>query len=100
MIRGTTPTHVFNLPIDTEIIKALRITYAQFGRNVVEKTLKDVRLEGNAIRLTLSREETLLFRTGSPVSWQMEILTVDEVVLANRVQTVSVDVLLNEEALE
>lgn len=32
MIRGTTPTHIFQLPMDTGDLKQIRITYSQLGR--------------------------------------------------------------------
>ena len=38
MIRGTTPTHIFKLPIDTSTIRQLRITYVQYGKTVLEVT--------------------------------------------------------------
>lgn len=99
MIRGTTPTHIFNLPISTEIIKDLRITYTQFRRTVIEKNLKAVTLDEKSIRLTLTQEETLQFRTSSPVFLQMKVLTSNGAVLATKVQELSIDEVLNEEVL-
>lgn len=36
MSQGTTPTHVFTLPIDTSTISQLRITYIQGGTVVLD----------------------------------------------------------------
>lgn len=51
MYRGSTPTHVFTLSIPVEDIKALRLTYAQGGRTVLEKTEKEVKMEGNTVTI-------------------------------------------------
>lgn len=99
MIRGTTPTHIFNLSIETDTIKAVRITYEQFSKVVLEKTESDVTMEGKAIKLKLTQEETLRFRNGYAVSFQMKILTNDGVVMACPVKTISVEEILNEEVL-
>lgn len=40
--RGTTPTHIFDLSIDTGQITQLRITYHQLRREVLELTQDDV----------------------------------------------------------
>lgn len=99
MIRGTTPTHIFNLPIETSTLKSVRITYEQFSRPVLEKTESDVAMDGKTIRLKLTQEETLKFREGVAVSFQMKVLTTDNVALATPVKTFSVEAILNEEVL-
>lgn len=97
MIRGTTPTHIFNLPIDTKIIEDLRVTYEQAGKALVEKKLTDVTTDGKQIRLTLTQEETLLFRPGLHAHLQLKVLTTDKSVLANHVTEITVEEILNEE---
>lgn len=99
MIRGTTPTHIFNLKIDTATVKEVRITYAQCSKVILEKTEKDVTMEGKAIRLKLTQEETLLFREDFSVQLQLKILTTDNVVLACPVEDLDVEKILNEEVL-
>lgn len=99
MIRGTTPTHIFNLPIETGTLKAVRITYEQFSRAVLEKTEGDVTMDGKTIRFKLTQEETLRFRKDVSVSFQIKVLTTDNVVLATPVETLSVKDILNEEVL-
>lgn len=43
IIRGTTPTHIFKLPIDiSSIRRQLRITYSQYSKTVLEVTEADV----------------------------------------------------------
>ena len=78
MIRGSTPTHVFRLPISTELIKALRITYVQKQKTVLEKTEQDVTMDGTTISLRLTQEETLAFNAECRVKIQLKVLTVNE----------------------
>ena len=100
MIRGTTPTHIFNLPIATKTIKEVRVTYAQNGKTVVEKTETDVTMTSAAIRLKLSQEDTLKFAVTVPVQVQLKVLTTGDVVMASPIKMVPVSVILNEEVLE
>lgn len=100
MIRGTTPTHIFRLQIETATIKEVRITYAQYSKVILEKTEKDVTLEDKSIRLKLTQEETLLFRDKVSVQLQLKILTTDNSVLACPVKDLPVEEILNEEVLE
>lgn len=100
MIRGTTPTHTFNLPIDTKTIKTVRISYKQKDTVVFEKTEKDVTMLSTAIKLKLSQEDTLLLKQNTPVQIQLKVLTSDDVVMASPIKTIPVEVILNEEVLE
>lgn len=100
MIRGTTPTHIFNLPIDTSIIKEVRITYVQYSKIIVEKTERDVAISDQTIRFKLAQEETLRFAKSTPVRVQLKVLTTDNTVLASPIRDIPVDDILNEEVLE
>lgn len=44
IIRGTTPYHSFILPLSTEQIETLYITYLQNGQVVLEKNLEEIEL--------------------------------------------------------
>lgn len=61
MFRGTTPTFNFTLPFDGRQITALNVCFAQQQQVVLEKTLADCAVEENALRVTLTEEETLRF---------------------------------------
>lgn len=100
MIRGTTPTHIFRLPISTDTLKEIRITYEQYSKTVLEKTERDVNLNENEIRLKLTQQETLKFSPRITVKLQMKVLTTDNTVLASPVKELSVEEILNEEVLE
>ena len=105
MRRGTTPTITFNLPFDTEIIKDLRITFAQevsfFNEQntVIDKSLSDCTLDGSQIILALTQEDTLKLDSGKGVTFQVKILTTDGQVIASKPRSVAVGLILNGEVL-
>ena len=59
MIRGTTPTNIFNVDADLTTASAVYITYEQDGVTAFEKTLEDILVEANKLTVTLTQEETL-----------------------------------------
>lgn len=77
MFRGTTPTHIFNVSIDTSTIKEVKITYAQNNEVVLVKRTKDCTIEEGKIKTTLSQEETFSFDCTSRVTIQVRVLTED-----------------------
>lgn len=99
MIQGTTPTHIFKLPIDTSTIRQLRITYAQYGKTVLEATEADVTKTGHEIRYRLSQADTLKFKVPEAVALQIKLLTEDGSVMASRIMTLTVEKILNTEVL-
>lgn len=100
MFRGSTPTHVFTLSIPVEEIQALRLTYVQGGKTVLDKTEADVKMSGATVTLRLTQEETLAFGDTAPVNIQLKVLTTDGAVLPSQIFRVHVDEILNEEVLE
>ena len=99
MYRATTPTHAFKLPFEANMLKEIRITYAQGDTIVLEKTEADCTLSGNTVSLMLTQEETLLFNA-ERVNIQMRVLTTDGVVMASNKKSVIVQDVLNEEVLK
>lgn len=99
MIRGTTPTHIFEIPIDSSLLKQVQITYAQGSTNLLVKTIEDCVLDGNSISVTLSQEETLMFSHKKDVEVQIRVLTKDGTAMATTVRQVDVGRVLNEEVL-
>lgn len=100
MIRGTTPTHVFQLPIDAGTLKEVRITYKQHSKVVLEKTEADVTMEGRTISFVLTQEESMRFESGVTVKLQVKVLTVNGTVLASPIREFTVEDILNSEVLE
>lgn len=99
MIRGTTPTHIFTIPFDTDTIADLRISYAQCGKEVVVKTLKDAKLNGATITVDLTQEDTLKFDCSKQVLMQVKVLTLGGEVLSSDIIVVNVGQCLNSEVL-
>lgn len=75
MFKGTTPTHMFNVPIDTSIIKEVKITYSQRDKEVLVKRTEDCTISEGLITTRLSQEDTFLFEGNMIVTIQMRILT-------------------------
>lgn len=100
MIRGTTPTHIFALPFSLELVKTLEITYAQCGKIVLQKGLADCEIEGNAVRLDLTQEETFKLSESMYVDIQLRVLTQQDDALASRIMRVRVEDCLSKEVLK
>jgi hypothetical protein len=100
MIRGTTPTHVFEIPLDASLVADLRVSYAQGGDALITKKLADVKLEGNTITVRLTEEETLLFDHSKSIAFvQVKVKTTGGDVLSSRIMNFNVFEALNEEVL-
>lgn len=86
MIRGTTPTHTYNLPFDTALIDKIKIAYAQNGVVVLTKEKADCKFEGNTVTVRLTQEDTLKF-DASRVQIQIRVLTIGGDALASDIVT-------------
>lgn len=64
MIRGTTPTHTFEVPFHTSTIDELEILYVQGKGPILTKVKDDCTFTDNVIRVDLTQEETLKFKEG------------------------------------
>lgn len=101
MIRGTTPTHTFNLPFGVEFIKAGKVTYSQDGAIVLNKEIKDCALEGQTITIKLTQEDTFKFDcTKGYVYIQIRLLTTGDDALASGLIRVEVEKCLDSEVLK
>ena len=85
MIQGTTPTHTFNVGIDTGNIDALRITYKQGSNIILTKEKGDCTLGEKQITCKLSQEETLRFQSNVDVRMQIRIRTNDGEAIASKI---------------
>lgn len=91
MIRGSTPTHTFNIPIDGSIIDKLEIVYYQ-GENIVTKTENDCEIYGETVKVKLTQDDTLSFQNASrSVRVQMRIKTTSGDVMISDISTLSVE---------
>ena len=75
MFKGTTPTHTFNVSIDTSLIKEVKITYSQKDKDVLIKRTKDCTIDEGTISIRLSQEDTFLFEGNTMVMIQLRVLT-------------------------
>ena len=74
MIKGTTPTHTFNIPFDTSLIDEVRVVYSQNDTPLLTKTTEDCIMVEQTISVTLTQEDTFLF-DNKPVDIQLRVLT-------------------------
>jgi hypothetical protein len=99
MIQGTTPTHKFHLPFDTENIKNVRIAYEQKGKIVLTKELTDCDRDGECLMTTLTQEETLKFDANVNVRIQLHVRNEDDKAIASKPISVPVYVLLDKRVI-
>lgn len=109
MIRGTTPTHTFKFNnLDPSTFKVLNIYYAQQGVELLSKNKEDCifstkETEDGIVYLasvTLTQEETKIFKAKYTVKVQLRVLTEDNRALATPEYEVPVWDVINDEVLE
>ena len=103
MIKGTTPTLQFKLPISTDVIKSAEIIlrYVDNLKSVtIERTMEECEVGTNTISAVLTQEETLALPAPSIAEVQLRVLTNDDVALATLPIKVSIKELLKESVIE
>ena len=109
MIRATTPTHTFTFDtLDPSTFKVLNIYYAQQGVEILTKgkddcTFSTKETDTKMIYLasvTLTQEETKLFKPKFDVEVQLRVLTSDDRALATQKYKLPVRDVINDEVLE
>lgn len=96
MIRGTTPTVQFTLPINPSILECLYITFAQKGAVVVEKCLTDCECDGEEVTCRLTQGDTLALNCKRPVDVQVRLKTVNGDAIASQIYTIPAGRILKE----
>lgn len=102
MIRGTTPTLEFVLPIETNAIISAEVMVQYVDKHkeiTITKTLDECNVGDNTITARLTQEETLKLPAPSTVDVQLRVLTDDGTALATEVKKVSVKRLLKESVI-
>lgn len=99
MIRGTTPTHSWEMPFPASAVKAVRVTYTQDKTTILEKTESDCTIADNLISVKLTQEDTLNFEALKNASVQVKVLTTAGDVVANDESKIVIQDTLNEEVL-
>lgn len=109
MIRGTTPTHTFSFcKLDPSTFKVLNIYYAQQGTEIFVKQKEDCVFSTEetdngtvyTAAVTLTQEETKLFKAKYDVEVQLRVLTMDDKALATPRYNLPVWDVINDEVLE
>lgn len=105
MIRGTTPTLWFDLPIDPNLVDHVYLSVFQRGKEVYTKTEKDMWLEeiplrddevGYRVNVKLTQEETLKLNNKEIVKIQARIKTTTGDALSSNIIVAQVDGLLKD----
>jgi hypothetical protein len=96
---GTTPTHEFTIPFDVSLVDKLKITYSQNGKEVLVKYAEDCKFDGNTVSVTLSQEDTFLFKECENALIQMRVKAKDGGVHGSDVGTIPVLRCLDREVL-
>ena len=100
MRKGTTPSFVFELPIEVDTIKNAKVIFS-FNNDVkLEKYLKQCAASGNKLTVKLTQEETFLFECNATVKIQLRVVTVNGDALASDVFSVFVHQCLDDEVIE
>ena len=97
--RGTTPTQIFTLPFEKELIADLRITYTQANQKIITKNLADVEINGNDISFMLTQEETFKFKEEKNILVQLKIKTTEGQVFNSDIIYIRVDPALDNEVI-
>lgn len=99
MTPGTTSTHTFNLPISTDEVAELRITYEQSGKIILQKEKDDCTLNDKQVIVKLSQKESLQFASNVIVRMQIKALTTGGDVLISKIIKKSTNIVLDKEAI-
>lgn len=84
VIRGTTPTHKFDLPYTPDLIEDLRVIYGQNKKSVFSKIKEDCVIKEGKLIVDLLQEETLLFMPNKTVSIEIKIKLITGKVVRNK----------------
>ena len=99
IVRGTTPTHTFTLPMDCGELQSIRVVYAQGEATRIKKEAADLTCEGKSVRCTLTQAETLSLSADMRCEIQVRALTADGIALAGRIIREDVGRCLDNEVL-
>lgn len=96
MIRGTTPTICFKLPLPNDQISECWLTINQRGEEVITKTKSDITYDGEKYSVKMTQEETLQLDDSQYAEIQLRLRTASGDALASKVARVDVLKILKE----
>ncbi len=88
--QGTTPTLTWDIPYDVAALAAANVTIQQYGRTLIERSLKDCHCEGKQISVTLTQEETLMLDHRCPAKIQAAVRSVSDTTARTRVDALEI----------
>ena len=100
IIRGTTPTHTFTLPIDSDQCVKVRIIYAQDNVVLIKIDGDRVAYSGDTVSCKLTQEETQALDCMKLCDVQVRVLTVAGDAMASEIIRVKVGRCLDDEVLK
>lgn len=100
IIRGTTPTHTFVLPMDVSLCSKLRVIYAQDDKVVIKVENDRFKRDGKTISCVLTQEETLALDCKKYCDIQLRVLTHAGEVLAGEIEKEKVGRCLDDEVMK
>lgn len=75
LIRGTTPTHTFDIGMAESDVSELTVSYMQSGNVILQKTKQQVEFKQDEVVINLTKEETLLFAPRQIISIRLDVTT-------------------------
>lgn len=98
MRRGTTPTLTFTTPYEAAMIQSGYLTFTQRGAIVLDLPLSDpsITIEDNAIKCTLTQENTLAMTTAAPCEAQIRAILQSGSAVASNIVDIPVCAILKE----
>lgn len=75
IVIGTSPVHIFTIPLKKDAVKEVEITYHQEGKEIINKKTADCVITDNSVSATLTQEETFLFNSDLIVEVQLRVLS-------------------------
>lgn len=99
VVRGSTPSHEFDIIYDSEYIQDVWITYGQNNKEIFTKTRKDCVFQNNIVRIQLTQEETYMFSSRYRLDIQIKIKLFDKVLISEEPISLRVIDSLNKEVM-
>lgn len=100
MVRGTTPTLTFNLPMAVSTLSEYWVTVSQRYDNIrIDRDKSTLTASGSSIVANLTQDETLRLVPDKPAGIQLRVLTSGGDAMASEVFTIMVNDALREEVI-
>ncbi len=99
MRRGSTPTFIFSLPLDTSCLKEIEIFFLQKGQLILTVDRQALSMDGKEVSFMMSEQESMAFASSLPAEIQIRLVTTDGTVWISEIRSFSVRKKYPEDAL-